>query len=286
MVDRVTFTSDPAGANPPEQQQQTQNAPDLSGLPANQQKAFTDMRAEVTRLQQELAALKKTSPEQPQQQDTQRSDQRPAPIPTQQQQQPDPAQQQQPPKDEKQEQQDQAAKDVANAAGLDLAPYQQEFDTSGDVKEESRAQIAEKLTSVLGPNARQIVDDFIDARKVVVQNDQKMFMEAAGGEESYAAMTQWAAANLPREQVEAYNRQVTSGDRHSTLFAIEGLRAKYEAAVGRDPMLRRGNNVSVPGGTQPFRSSAEMVAAMNDPRYQVDEAYRESVRQRLAVSNF
>lgn len=274
MVERVTFTTDPAGPEAPAPAAPSE--PDLSRLPENERKAYSDMRAEVTRLQQELASLKKTSPEQP----TQRSDQRPAPIPTQDQ------QPEQPQQDAKQQQQDDAAKDVAKAANLDLAPFQQEYDSTGDVKEESRAQIAEKLTSVLGPNARQIVDDFIEARKVVHKNDSAMFMEAAGGDEAYAAMTAWAKDALPREQVEAYNRQVTSGDRHATLFAIEGLRAKYEAAVGRDPQLRRGNNVSVPGGTRPFRSSAEMTQAMSDPRYQIDEAYREEVRQRLAVSTF
>jgi hypothetical protein len=138
---------------------------------------------------------------------------------------------------------------------------------------------------VLGPNARQIVDDFIEARKVVIQNDQKMYMDAAGGQEQYGTMVEWAKQNWSAEQVAAYNRQVQSGDRHATLFAIEGLKSKFEAANGRIPQRITGTGgASTSQGA--FRSVAEMTRAMSDPRYQSDEAYREEVRQRLALSNF
>lgn len=269
MVERVTFESPETGPNAPTPEAPAP-APIPDNLPDNVKKSMTDMRAEVTRLQQELAKHTK---------------------PAEQSQQPTPPQEAPKPEDKPAEQpkpegQDDAAKKVTEAAGFDVATYQTEYDTSGDVSPESRERIAEGLKSVLGPNARQIVDDFIESKKVVHQNDRKLYMDAAGGDEAYTTMTAWAAQNLPKEQVEAYNRQVNSGDRASTLFAIEGLRAKFEAANGRSPTLFKGTSAPPAGGIQPFRSTAEMVRAMSSEQYKTDPAYRDDVQKRLAVSSF
>ena len=280
MVDRVTFSQDESGATPPTTPTppQDENRPawkpeGFEGDEAAIAKSWADQRAEITRLQQELAKHTKQSTPPP-----------PAPNAAT-----------TPPADgttagEKKpdgeaSSQDEAAREVADAAGVDLAPYQTEFDTNGDVSEESRAKIAEGLKKVLGANARQIVDDFIDSRKVVVENDTRMFYDAAGGEENYGRMATWAAQNLPKQQLEAYNAQVTSGDRHAALFTLDGLKAKYEAANGKIParVLGGGGPAPTQGG---FASSAEMRRAMADPRYKTDEAYRAQVASRLAVSNF
>jgi len=269
MVDRVVFEAQETGATPPEPPKT--EAPALpDNLPENVKKSYNDMRAEVTRLQQELAKTKPaTEPA-----TTQVSEQKPV----------DPAKPEAPTEPAKKpDNPDDAAKKVTDAAGFDVSPFQQEYDTNGDVSPESRDKIAEGLKNVLGANARAIVDQFIEGQKVVHQNDRKMYMDAAGGDEAYTTMTTWAAQNLPADQVEVFNRQVTSGDRSATLFAIEGLRAKFEAAVGREPSLLRASSTPAAGGLQPFRSTAEMVRAMQDPRYKTDDAYREDVKKRLAA---
>jgi len=256
----------------------------LDGLPPNVAKSYQDMRAEVTRLQQENAKLRggtgtpttsETPPDPTVEETPAEAPEKPA--------QPDPAKPEaKPPKTA-----DEAAQEAATAAGVDLNPYSEEYATTGDVTEENRAKIAESLKGVLGENARQIVDEFIESKKVVHQNDRTMYMEAAGGEEAYQTMVNWAAqGGLPKEQIEAYNKQIGTGDRHATLFAIEGLRAKYEAANGRAPKLLGNTLPPSNGSVSPFRSSAEMTQAMADPRYKKDIAYREEVKKRLAVSPF
>jgi hypothetical protein len=273
MVQSVTFTPDETGSAPPQDQPQVDpNRPAWLDpkfqKPEDLANSYKEQQAALTRAQQELSRLKGEKPatdEQPPIAGVQESDE------------------QKP--DEEKPNDDEAATKVADAAGVDLAPYQEEYNTSGDVSEENRVKLAEGLKKVLGDDARAIVDQFIEARKVVHANDTKMFMDAAGGQEQYATMTTWAAQNLPKEQVEAYNKQVESGDRHSVLFAIEGLRAKYEAANGRVPQRITGNG-NAPANAGAFRSAAEMTAAMKDPKYKTDEAYRNDVARRLALSNF
>jgi hypothetical protein len=272
MSTQVVFEAPETGPNAPAPETPAQ-PPIPDNLPENVKKSMQDMRAEITRLQQQVKQATPTPPQQP--------DPAAPAAPTTEQPKPN----DQKPEDKAQSQDD-AAKKLTESAGFDVAPYQTEYDSTGDVSPESRDKIAEGLKNVLGADARKIVDDFIESKKVVHTNDKSMYMEAAGGEEAYNTMTQWAAQNLPPEQVAAYNRQVTSGDRHATLFAIEGLRSKFEAANGRAPTLVRGTTTPAIGGVQPFRSVAEMTKIMSSPEYKTDPAYRDQVKQRLAVSKF
>lgn len=276
----VQFQAPEPGPNAPAPEQSQQNEEIVIRSPEDAQKvakSLKDTKAELTRVQQELARLKGQQQPDPQspQDDQQNSD-----PSNQQQQQPDPSKVD--PNDPKSV--DEAAEKLAKDAGLDLAPYQEEFFSTGDVTPENRDKIAKALEKQLGPSARQIVDDFVESRKVTMANDQNLYMQAAGGQEQFQKMIQWASQTLPKEQVEAYNKQVNSGDRHATLFAIEGLRAKYEAQVGREPNLLQGRVNT--NSSQGFKSAAEMRRAMADPRYKEDEAYRNEVKARLAVSNF
>jgi hypothetical protein len=180
---------------------------------------------------------------------------------------------------------DEAAEKVADAAGFDLSPFSTEFEQTGDVSAENRAKIADGLKHVLGDDAAAIVNDYVEGKKAIQANDQRMFDEATGGDADWAKMTAWAANSLPAGEIAALNRQLESGDRHAILLGIEGVKNRYHAANGRpgNPLIGGGGPANVLAG---YASQAQMVAAMNDPRYQKDEAYREHVRQRLALSNF
>ena len=275
MSQSITFVSPESGPNPPESTPTPdQNRPEWLDPKfksvEDQAKAYAEAQAELTRTKQEIAKLKGSALTSPPQDDTSQVN--------------DNLQQD----DIKADAQDKAAQRVAEAAGLDLNLYQQEFFETGDVSAESRAKIVERLSQLdifKDLDVKSLVDDYIEGKKALIENDRALYMEEAGGEAQYEEMIKWAAENLPRDEIEAYNRQVSSGDRHATLFAIRGLRAKFEAANGRSPSRLYhggGGSVTPPG----FRSSAEMVAAMRDPRYKTDPSYREEVRKRLAVSNF
>ena len=273
MSNQVTFNAPEPGPNAPteiEQAHQQQSTERPEWLPPEFKtvddfvKSYGETKAAFTRTRQELATLKGEQP-------PTTEEEPPAEAPAE----GDDA--------ERMDRQDKAITEMAAKSGLDLSPYQEEYFSKGDVSEENRAKIAEAFAPQLGPNSRQIVDDFIESRKIIHNNDRNMYFNAAGGQEAYGEMIQWASQTLPPDQIAAYNRTVNGGDRHATLFAIESLRARYEAAQGRAPTARVSGRPNTVGAT-PFGSTAEMQRAMSDPRYKTDEAYREEVRRRLAVT--
>jgi hypothetical protein len=269
-IDSVTFTPAPTGPNAPEP---APNAdpnrpawlPQNFNSPEDFAKSYGELQAKHTQTSQELAALKKgeTPPADPA-------------TP--------PADGETPPADGETPPADDPATKAAQAAGFDLNPFSDEFTQTGDVAEDNRAKIAEGLKSVLGDNARTIVDQYIEGQKATTANDFDLYMTEAGGEETYAAMTSWAAQTLPEAEIAVFNGQLESGNRTAVTIAIQGLRAKYEKANGRQPNILTGKS-GIPGSVPGYASTAEMTADMRDPRYKTDPAYRDRVKQRIAAAN-
>lgn len=244
--------------------------------------SYAELRADHTRKSQEIARLKGQNVEVTVNGQTTTAETPATETPAETPKTPDPAK----PDDtaNKPDDAEDPANKVAEAAGFSLDTYQTEYFTTGDVTPENRAKIAEGLKGVLGDSALDVVNQYIEGQKVTHANDRKMYHDEAGGEDAYTNMVTWAATSLSPEEVNAYNKAVDSGDRHQALLAIRGLRSTYEAKNGRVPNNIRASGGGSQGGIPPFQSSAEMTVAMRDPRYKTDEAYRDTVKARIAAS--
>jgi len=66
-------------------------------------------------------------------------------------------------------------------------------------------------------------------------------------------------------------------------MAITGLHARYSAVEGREPKLIGGR--APKGSTDKFESTAQLVAAMSDPKYSTDPAYQRKVQEKLSRSS-
>ena len=106
---------------------------------------------------------------------------------------------------------------------------------------------------------------------------------AAGGEQAYANIINWAKSNVPAEQINAFDEVVNSGSVQAINLAVAGLKAQYDNANGVEGRMVTGKAPTNSGDV--FRSQAELVAAMNDPRYDRDPAYRQDVVEKLDRSN-
>tara|TARA_R100001443_G_scaffold8502_1_gene17843 strand:- start:1542 stop:2348 length:807 start_codon:yes stop_codon:yes gene_type:complete len=106
---------------------------------------------------------------------------------------------------------------------------------------------------------------------------------SAGGEQAYAQVVNWAKSNLPQDQLNAFNEVVNSGSVQAIQLAVSGLKAEYDNANGVEGRMVTGKATTNSGDT--FRSQQELVAAMNDPRYDNDPAYRQDVIQKLDRSD-
>ena len=106
-----------------------------------------------------------------------------------------------------------------------------------------------------------------------------------GGQEKYQALISWANENITQQQADAYQQALDAGDEQSIMTQLKSF--QY------DMMMNRGYEPKLTGGRAPtqdikgFESEAQVVEAMNDPRYSgsnPDHAYIREVEKRMAVS--
>ena len=119
--------------------------------------------------------------------------------------------------------------------------------------------------------------------EVATEEDVTQIQDSVGGVDEYQNMLQWASGNLSEQEINLYDAAMDRGDPLTMFFAAQALNSRYQDAVGYDGEMLTG---SAPRNTgNGFRSQAELIAAMSDPRYDKDPAYRQDIADKLAVSN-
>jgi len=167
--------------------------------------------------------------------------------------------------------------DVLDKAGLDFDVFQQEYNENGGLSEEAYKALEESGFS------KTLVDSWIAGQEAIAQDMTQSVYQTVGGQEQYTGMVQWAAQSLPPAEVEAFNQAIETGDANIVSFAVQGLYARYRSEAGSAPKLVKGEVAPTSSGA--FNSAAELTAAMRDPRYHNDPAYRQTVAEKLARSN-
>jgi len=124
--------------------------------------------------------------------------------------------------------------------------------------------------------SNQQVEDFTAEQVADIQN-------FVGGEEQYNGLVNWASENMPQNFVQAFDNLINVGDPDMVKLAVVGMQAAFQEANGYEGRMLSGK----PAQTQQdvFRSQAEVVAAMSDPRYDRDPAYRQDVFAKLDRSD-
>ena len=118
---------------------------------------------------------------------------------------------------------------------------------------------------------------------VLSQEEESTIMESIGGQDAFEAVQTWARENLDPDEVEAYNREVNSGDYYRARNALQSLYFAFKENAGYEPDLIGGKLSG--NSSDVFRSSQEVMAAMNDPRYLQDPAYTQDVQDKLLRSD-
>lgn len=124
-----------------------------------------------------------------------------------------------------------------------------------------------------------------EAEQALAREIARDIQQAAGGEEKYKTVTEWAKTNLKPEEIEEYNEVMASGKKNLAKLAVQGLVSRYTEALGNDGQLVDGDGTPSVSGIKPFESTAQVIAAMSDKRYKAgDTAYIKEVEKRLSVS--
>jgi hypothetical protein len=106
---------------------------------------------------------------------------------------------------------------------------------------------------------------------------------SVGGEEAYEQITGWAAEALSDVELEAFNSTIDNGSLAQIQMIMAGLNARYQAENGYEGTQLQGKPPS--NSRDVFRSQAEVVEAINDPRYDRDPAYRNDILMKLERSD-
>ena len=120
------------------------------------------------------------------------------------------------------------------------------------------------------------VPDLTEADINVVKN-------SVGGESEYGKIVSWAKENMPDADSQAFDDLVSTGNVGAIRLAAQGLQAKYNDANGYEGRMLSGKSPKTSEDT--FRSQAELVKAMSDPRYEDDPAYRQDLIEKLDRSD-
>ena len=114
------------------------------------------------------------------------------------------------------------------------------------------------------------------------QEEIQQLQGVVGGQENYTNMIDWAQKTLNETEVNMFDAVMAKGDPLAAFFAVRSLAYAYNDAVGYDGNVVQGK--APRQNTDQFRSQAEVVAAMGDPRYENDPAYRRDIMEKLERS--
>ena len=177
---------------------------------------------------------------------------------------------------------------LSDGASLITSANDEYYANDGKLSEEtldkfssmSSKELVEAYLEVQGSDAfkanTQEVADLSDSDINTIKN-------FAGGEAQYDNIIAWANTNLDAKSQEAFDSIVNTGSVDAIKIAVSGLKSQYEAANGYEGKMYTGK--APKGNTDVFRSQAELVAAMNDKRYDRDPAYRQDVIEKLDRSD-
>ncbi len=142
--------------------------------------------------------------------------------------------------------------------------------------EMSSRDLLNAYVQIYGNESPAQAADVSDADVNAIQN-------AVGGEQQYADIVNWASSNLDPADIQAFDSIIDGGNRQAIQLAVAGLKSQYDEANGYEGRMLSGKAPYT--GTDVFRSQAELVKAMNDPRYDNDPAYRQDIVEKLDRSD-
>jgi hypothetical protein len=169
---------------------------------------------------------------------------------------------------------------LAEQAGLNYEELSAKYFEKGALDESDYEAIAKSHNA-----PKEMVDQWIEGQLAIAEMRRQQVTADIGGDANFRAMSAWAAANLPKAELESYNRSIEKASIEDQKLAVRGLYSKYVEANGTRPTLIGGANAVTSESTDVYRSTAELTKAMSDPRYEKDPAYRQDVASKLARSN-
>lgn len=179
---------------------------------------------------------------------------------------------------------------VPGVAPEALKSYSEELTTGGKLSEKSYADLktagydkAMVDAYIRGLTVDSVVTESVQAARVADAQINEI-TDSIGGKEALKEMQVWATnGGMTDAQLAAYNAAVSSSDVETVRLAVAGLKHSFVSANGTGENLLSGRNAGEEAGDV-FESRQEATAAINDPRYKTDSAFRAKVAAKLGRS--
>ena len=183
---------------------------------------------------------------------------------------------------------EESSEEAEPSAGVSLiSEASAEYTENGEITPETMAKFSQMSSSDLVEAymeiQRQVGDQDSAPSADLSDADVNTIKNYAGGEDSYNQMIDWAQSNLQPESVEAFDSIINTGSIEAIKLAVSGLQSQFQNANGYEGRMLSGKAPKTSGDV--FRSQAEVVEAMSDPRYDKDPAYRQDLIEKLGRSD-
>ena len=158
------------------------------------------------------------------------------------------------------------------------------YSNEGQLSEETMEKFGEMSSKDLveAYMAIQKNSDPSDSYPDLSDSDMDTVYNSVGGEKEYNNLTSWAAENMEDRALDAFNSVIDQGNPVAIQLAVAGLKEEYDNKEGYEGRMLTGKAAKE---SDAFRSQAEVVKAMSDPRYDRDPAYRQDLYDKLERSN-
>ena len=181
---------------------------------------------------------------------------------------------------------DEVEVDEALVAGIETIQDASEeyYSNDGNLSEETMEKFGQMSAQDLVEAYMAIQEntDPSDSYPDLSDADMNTVYNSVGGEAEYGKLTAWAADNMNDTALDAFNSIIDQGNPTAIQIAVAGMKAEYDNAEGYEGRMLTGKAARTTDG---FRSQAEVVKAMSDPRYDKDPAYRQDLYDKLERSN-
>lgn len=158
----------------------------------------------------------------------------------------------------------------------------------GELNDEFSDDLLDELSSADPTDLAQMHLDY--RRQMEANASEPMTEETAtqlkgmvGGDQEYTNLLGWAKDNFTDQEIDMYDAIMDSGNTEAAFFAVQALALRYQDSMGTEGELIQGRAAT--DSADGFRSQAELVNAMNDPRYERDAAYRNDIMRKLELSD-
>lgn len=160
------------------------------------------------------------------------------------------------------------------AKGVDFNQAIKEYNEYGVLSSKTMADLAQ------AGYPSEVIEGFIESRQNLESEFTNAVYSAAGGEQAYNKVIEWAQGNLSNKVLSSFNRAIDNNNLEAVTLMFEGMKAKMIAKQGtRNPTIMGGGVTT--GGYKGFSSKQEVVEAMSDPRYGADPSYTRAIEMKM-----